>query len=419
MSYLRFAAANARWLAAGLLIAFGSSFGQTFFIALFAEPLRQTFDLSHGDFGGLYMIATLASAAVLIQLGRAADLPAQRGVLTAVTLVFALVCVAMSQVASVWMLGLVIFGLRVCGQGMMGHLSQSYTARWFVLSRGRALAIAGFGFPIGEALTPVFAVAMIAAVGWRGAWLTAAAVLVLALLPVLWLLLARERVPHGRPEDAAASAALGLGLDGRAWTRAEAVRDPAFWGLMLGAVAPSFMLTVVFFLPAHIAEIKDWTLAQVTVTYSVYAGVAIAASTVAGGLIDRFSARACLPFYQLPMAIGLVGLSLVQAPLGLFPVMALLAASHGASSALLSALWAELYGVRHIGSIRSIAHAGSVFASAVGPGLVGALLDLGAPFESQLLWMAAATLCVCAGFAALQRGLNRRGHCAAAPASPS
>lgn len=126
-----------------------------------------------------------------------------------------------------------------------------------------------------------------------------------------------------------------------------------------------------------------------------------------------------MTFYQLPMAVGLVGLSLIQTPLSLFPVMALLAASHGASNALLSALWAELYGVRHIGSIRSVAHSASVFASAVGPGLVGALLDFGAPFEIQLRWMAAATLCVCVLFAISVRNLNRRGHCMEAAASPN
>lgn len=60
---LLFLRANARWLAAGLLLTMFSSFGQTFFIGLSGNRLRAAFDLSDGDFGGLYMLGTLASAA--------------------------------------------------------------------------------------------------------------------------------------------------------------------------------------------------------------------------------------------------------------------------------------------------------------------------------------------------------------------
>ena len=46
---------NARWISGGFLLTFFSSFGQTFFIGLSGEELRAKFDLSDGEFGGVYI----------------------------------------------------------------------------------------------------------------------------------------------------------------------------------------------------------------------------------------------------------------------------------------------------------------------------------------------------------------------------
>jgi hypothetical protein len=54
---------NARWLGGGFLLTMFSSFGQAFFIDLSGNGIRETFHLSGGGFGGIYMLATLASAA--------------------------------------------------------------------------------------------------------------------------------------------------------------------------------------------------------------------------------------------------------------------------------------------------------------------------------------------------------------------
>ena len=51
MSLLRFLSENIQWLAAGILLTFLSSFGQTFFISIFAGEIRSTFGLSHGQWG--------------------------------------------------------------------------------------------------------------------------------------------------------------------------------------------------------------------------------------------------------------------------------------------------------------------------------------------------------------------------------
>ena len=61
-----FIKSNARWLAAGMLLTFTSSFGQTYFISLFAGEIQNTFDLTHGGWASIYLMGTLASAVAMI-----------------------------------------------------------------------------------------------------------------------------------------------------------------------------------------------------------------------------------------------------------------------------------------------------------------------------------------------------------------
>ncbi|MEM8626682.1 MAG: MFS transporter [Pseudomonadota bacterium] len=396
---------DGRWIAVGFALALASAFGQTFFIALFSEPLRQSFDLSHGSFGAIYMVATLASAVTIVQLGRLADTWPARAITVSVLLGLAVVCAGMAFVPVWWLLVPLIFGLRLLGQGMLSHLSQTLTARWFVAKRGKALALASFGYPVSEALVPLAAVALILALGWRGAWIVAAGVLALVLAPVLAALLSGgERQPTARDTADGHSQASGRG--GVHWTRAAVLRDPYFWCLLPGIMAPGFILTVAFFLPAHIAEVKGWAFTAVTAQYWIYAVTSIAAAFVCGMAIDRFSARACLPFYQLPMALGLLALSF-GTPLATMSVtMALFGLTAGSAATLHSALWAEMYGTRHIGAIKALAHAVMVFATAAGPGVAGLLIDLGASFPDQALVYAGYTAVICALYAMLTQKIR-------------
>ena len=119
----RFYLENARWLGAGMALTLASSFGQTFFISLFAGHIMAGFALSHGEWSTIYLIGTLASAAVLIQAGRLADRMALGRLALWVLGLYVAVAVAMWANPSVWLLAILIFGLRFCGQGMMGHIA--------------------------------------------------------------------------------------------------------------------------------------------------------------------------------------------------------------------------------------------------------------------------------------------------------
>jgi len=371
---------NARWLLGGLLLTFFSSFGQTFFIALFAPEIRAAFALSHGDFGGLFMAGTLASAATLIGLGRIVDQYSVSRVALCVICSLAFACALMSIVNSVVMLVLVLFLLRLLGQGMMTHIALTAMGRWYSRERGRAISLSSMGYPIGEGLLPLLTVASVATLGWRHTWLLAAIILLFVAAPSIVLLMRLEREPlHERTEER--SAAL------RQWTRPEVLHDALFWVLCLAVLAPAFIGTSFLFHQVHIAEVKNWSRTLVASSFVVLSVTTITSTLIVGVLVDKYSARRLLPLFLLPMGCGCLLLGLKSEPSIIVLFMILLGMSYGTAGSLFGALWPELYGTAHLGAIRSLAMAAMVLASAAGPGLTGWLIDRGLGIEAQLVFM--------------------------------
>jgi len=187
--YVRFARANARLVGFGFLMAFASSFGQTFFVGIFGPSIQQEFGLSHTAWGTIYMAGTLASAFVLPWSGKLIDRLDLRLYTGLVIGLLAVACFTAAATVAPLMLVLTIFLLRQSGQGLASHVAITTMARYFDPGRGRAIAIATLGFSAGEAMLPALAVTAIAAVGWRSSYAGAGLVALLLLLPMaLWLL---------------------------------------------------------------------------------------------------------------------------------------------------------------------------------------------------------------------------------------
>ena len=372
-----FVVRNARWLAAGVLLAFLASFGQTYFISVFAGEIRQAFDLSHGQWGGIYTLGTTASAVVMIWAGGLTDRFRARA-LGAATLVFlALSCLAMAFAPSAWMLPLVIFALRLAGQGMTMHIAVVAMGRWFVASRGKALSIATLGGNAGEALLPLIFVALMVQYDWRLLWGVAALIAILG-IPVLIGLLTRERTPQSW-----ATSEQSVGMEGRHWTRNQTLRHWLFWLMFPALMGPAAFNTTFFFHQVHFAAIKGWEHVDLVALFPVYMVVVVAAMALSGWLLDKTGTARLIPWIQIPMVAGFTlfaqGDTLLMAFAGLF----FLALTTGANSVIPNAFWAEFYGTRNLGSIKAMATAVMVFGTALGPGVSGLLIDIGLGLETQ------------------------------------
>lgn len=398
---------EARWLAGGFLLTLSSGFGQTYFISLFAGYLKADLAITDGQFGLLYTLGTLGSAVMLTFAGKLADRLPVRWLGTGALVALALTSLGMAGVESLWALGLLLFGLRFFGQGMLTHVAMTAMGRWFNRKRGRAVAMAALGFPAAEALLPPAAVALAATIGWRETWVAGAAAVVVISIPALLWLVRRERQPatDDPPHTAGAESAAHARRD---WTRSDVLRSPLFYALMPGFLAPPLVVTGLFFNQVTIADSKGWPLAWFAAAFPLLALVHLVSALFAGYLIDRFSARRLLPVVLLPLAAASALVTFAGSPWVLPVFMALIGLTQGGSSTIQGALWPELYGTTHLGAIRAIVVAGIVFSSAVAPGAIGVLLDAGVALEAQLFVLSLYCVAAAVLMTVLQPALKRQ-----------
>ncbi len=378
---------NTRLLAFGFFSAFFSSFGQTFFIALSSADIRSAFGLSHGDFGLIYSSATLASAGLLIWAGRKIDDIDIRYYATMVLVGLALACLNMSVANQTIWLMLAIFGLRFMGQGLLGHISSVSIARYFNHHRGKALSLASMGYPLGEAFFPSIAVALIATYGWRQMWGGIGIIVFFIIVPfMLWLL-------KGHSEQHLFSAkekkTLQVERQINDWSREQVLKDFRFYAFLPSFLATSFIYTGLFFHQVHLIESKGWSLHVFVGFFVIYAIAQIFSAIATGVLVDRFTAKNTMRFYLIPAIVGLALIANYNTLLigGIF--MALFGLSAGAVGVIHGAIWAETYGVTHLGAIKAIGTAFMVFSTALSPPIMGAAIDKGFTIEEISLASAA------------------------------
>ncbi len=397
MQYFQFVYKNRRFLSFGILVAFFSAFGQTFFIAVFGPDIRAEFNLSHGDFGGYYAIGTAASGVCLIWAGKLIDRFDLRWVTVGVVLALIGACAFMSVLPAAWALAPALFALRLSGQGLMSHTAMTSMGRYFEAERGRAVSVAILGFPLGVAVFPALAVWLSGQFGWRMAWAAVAIAMALFLIPLLlWLLRGHSARHHFFLAQTANLEGPGGAIPSRRrqWTRAEVLGDPRFYLLCFAITAPSFISTGLFFHQAHLAAAKGWTLAWLASAFVAYTVGAIGANLAFGPLIDHYGARRLLPIYLYPLVLACLTIVFFSHPLSAIALTFFLGLTSGGGQTLVGAAWPEFYGVLHLGAIRAMVMSMSVGASALSPFLLGWLIDRGVAMETMavgfLLYLALA-----------------------------
>ncbi len=379
MNAFGFIRANLRFLTAGMLLMFTSSFGQTFFISTFAAEIMDAFDLSDGDWGLTYTVATTASAVAMFWAGALTDRFRVRLLAWVVLPGLAISCFYMAF--NLWVPGLVIgvFLLRFFGQGMTYQLASVAMARWFVARRGLALSLSSMGIAVGTAALPVVCAILLGWMNWQSIWV-AAGILTLFIFPGLLFLLSRERTPQSHAEEAEA-----VGMDGKHWTRIEVLKSPLFWMLVPMLLGPPAWGTALFFQQVHIAEVKGWPLVSYLSLIPVLTLVSVFVTLGSGMLIDRLGTGRLLQFYLIPSIVGFALLSAATTLGGAAVAFVIFGISIGLQSTIITAFWAEFYGTRHIGAIKATSASIMVLGSAIGPGITGALIDVGFDFPDQML----------------------------------
>ena len=373
---------NARWLIATALLYFCSCFGQTFFISLFAGEIRQAFNLSHGEWGFIYSGGTLASAIAMLCFGGYVDKYKITLNIKIVIISLSLVCLTMTFVSLVWLLPLIIFGLRFFGQGMLIHIPAVAIGKWYGKNKGKALSLSIMGFSIGEAIFPVIFVSLFMLIGWRNSWLVGTVIL-LFILPIIIKLLSNERVPNSKQENLSDQ----VGMGSKHWKRKDVLKNWVFWAVIIPFLIPPIFSTAFFFNMVHLTEVKNWSLITFTSLFPFYTGMSIITTLASGWMLDKFGVEKILPFYLIPMATGLLIFSYSNTYLTAAIGFSFLGMTQGLAMTIGGTFWPTYYGTKNLGSVRSLSTSTMVFGTAIGPAVVGKLLDIDVNYNFILLGM--------------------------------
>ncbi|MDC3022811.1 MFS transporter [Candidatus Pelagibacter sp.] len=361
----------------GFIFTFFSSFGQSFFLGLFNSSIRETLSITHGQFGSIYASATLLSSFLLIWVGKKIDDINIFKFALCVTLLLSFSCFFFSKVSSITFLFVAVFLMRFSGQGLMSHTASTTITRYFTKSRGKALSAGWFGLSTAEFILPVLIVYLLSIIAWENIWISIS-ILTLIFLPIASFFLVKKLDFDTREQVEPSDTEL---KEIKQWKRIEVIKDYRFYIVCLNMLAMPWIATGVFVYQSFISEAKDWGSYVIAQSFMVYSILSVVTLLGSGFLIDKFTSRKLLIFMNIPLLFSTLVLFYFDNPITSFIFLGLIGISNGLANVLGSSTWAEIYGVKFIGSIKALTTALMVFSTAFGTALFGFLIDRGFSIE--------------------------------------
>ena len=356
----------------GFIFTFFSSFGQSYFLGLFNSSIRDALSITHGQFGSIYASATLCSSLLLIWVGKKIDDVNIFKFAFFVIILLSFACFFFSRVSSVLLLFIAIFLMRFSGQGMMSHTASTTISRYFTKTRGRALSISWFGLSSAEFIMPVLMVYLLTIIDWQNLWFIFS-ITVLIILPIASFLLIKNLNLDSREANDDNIKEVEI----KQWKRIDVIKDYRFYIISLNMLAMPWIFTGFAVFQSFIQTSKGWghyVIAQSFMSYSIFSVFTLFLS---GFLIDKFTSRKLLIYMNIPLLLSVIILFFFDTPITAFVFLGLVGISNGFANILGSSTWAELYGVKYLGSIKALTTALMVFATAFGTALFGLLIDIG------------------------------------------
>ena len=356
----------------GFIFTFFSSFGQSYFLGLFNSSIREALSITHGQFGSIYASATLCSSFLLIWVGKKIDDINIFKFALFVIILLSFACFFFSQVSSILLLFIAIFLMRFSGQGMMSHTASTTISRYFTRTRGRALSISWFGLSSAEFILPVLMVYLLSIIDWKNLWIIFS-IIVLVVLPLTSFLLIKNLNLDSREINNEDIEEIKI----KQWKRIDVIKDYRFYIVCLNMLAMPWIFTGFAVFQSFIQTSKGWGPYIIAQSFMSYSILSVLTLFISGFLIDKFTSRKLLIYMNIPLLIAVIVLFYFDTPVTAFVFLGFVGISNGFANILGSSTWAELYGVKHIGSIKALTTALMVFATAFGTALFGFLIDIG------------------------------------------
>lgn len=376
--FIYFIKGNFRKLSFGWTLTFLSSFGQTFLISLYVTEISSEFAITEGTFGAIYAICTVLASFIMLTVGHTVDHVSIKKVtaFTVACLAFCSILMGISYHISLVFISLV--GLRLAGQGMLSHINMTILSKFYDKNRGKALSFSTLGFSSGEMLLPLLLTFFIAWFDWRWAMIGSGILLLLYLIRLYFTNLDHfnKQLSIGRPSSLSLVKDFG-----------SIINDRRFLILMPTSFVISFTVTAVVFYQYVFVEQKGWSPQLYAAFFTGYAITRLLFSLAGGIWVDKFTAKKMFRFYLIPLSLGLLAFALIDSIYGALTFLLMMGVTVGMSGIIKSSILAEVYGIEKLGAIRSLYTMFMVVSTALGPLIIGFMIDNGWSIEAIMLSM--------------------------------
>ncbi|GHA23139.1 MFS transporter [Salinimicrobium marinum] len=382
--FFYFVKGNLRQVSFGWLLTFLSSFGQTFLISLYVPEIIRAFEISEGAFGAIYAGCTLVASFIMLTVGHTVDHKPVKKVAGFTILALAISSIILGFSYHIAFLFVGLIGLRLTGQGLLSHISMTIISKYYDENRGKALSISSLGYSVGEAVFPIVIALIISWFDWRVAAIVSGVALLLYLIRLRFTDLEhfdRQLSGEGKPSP------FSLMKDYK-----KIVFDRKFMVMVPASFILGFSSTAIFFYQYVFVESQGWSVQLYATFFTVYAATRFLFSLFGGLWVDKFTAKVLFRYYLIPMTLGLVPFALMDSIMGAFIFLILAGITTGVAGTVKTSLIAEIYGTEKMGAIRSVFSMFMVVSTALGPLIVGLLIDAGISFTIIMLLISGAML---------------------------
>ena len=270
--------------------------------------------------------------------------------------------------------------MRFSGQGLMSHTATTAISRYFEKSRGKALSIIWLGLSSAEFILPILAIYFLSNYSWRDVW-QGISILIIVTLPLIVIFTIKKIKFESREENIFIKTKIKI----KEWKREEVLKDYRFYIISLNMLAMPWIFTGIAVYQSFISESKLWSAYTIPKAFMVYSIASIITLFSSGFFVDKFTSRKLISIMNLPLLFAMAVLFFYDQQFSAYIFLGLIGVSNGLTNVLGSSTWAEIYGVKHIGSIKALTTAFMVFSTAFGTALFGIMIDMGITIENIAL----------------------------------
>ena len=365
-------------------------FGVTYAFNAFFLPLQQTYGATRGETSLVFSIAGFLYFALGAISGPMADRWGPRPIVAAGVLITTAGLALASQAQSLWQIYMA-YGVGVgVGVGFAYVPAIAAVQKWFVRKRGLASGLAVSGIGVGTLLLPPLAAAVVADMGWRAAYLALAIIMLVAGVVAALLLDDQPELrgvgPDGLPPQPSTAASAA---SARSFTFAAAIRSRPFWTIYIACAFSGLALFVPFVHLTPYATDNGVEPKTAVLLISIIGIGSILGRFAFGGIADRFGRRVGLALMFTGLALMMLWWSISTEAWALMLFAGLFGAFYGGFVALIPAMTADYFGVRHVSSIIGVLYTSVAFGTLFGPTVAGYAFDLTGSYYFAILGAAA------------------------------